>query len=136
MSIKSKLNYETVELTKIKKAVQLCLSREMIEDIKTDVTFGPLLDYYYINCLKEMLALKAGDRVIRYPKNWKEAFKERWTPRWLKKRFPVKYREYDVLVVFPDLLKEFPVPMQLRNKNYYMTFTELGSILPGEINEN
>lgn len=35
---------------------------------------------------------------IKYPKNWKEAFKERWFPNWLLKKFPVKYNEvkYDV----------------------------------------
>lgn len=130
MNINPKLNYEAVELTKIKKAAQLCLSRKMIHDLKIDVDFDYYLDNCYIRTVKEMLALKAGDRIIRYPKNWKEAFRERWLPQWMKKRFPIKYIEYDVLVVFPNLLKEFPVPMQLRNKNYFMTFTKPGSILP------
>ena len=27
-------------------------------------------------------------REIKYPENWKQAFKERWFPEWLKKRRP------------------------------------------------
>jgi len=33
---------------------------------------------------------------IRYPADWWEAFKERWFPRWLLKRYPVKYHEETV----------------------------------------
>jgi len=30
---------------------------------------------------------------VKYPENWKEAIKERWFPKWLLKKFPVKYTE-------------------------------------------
>lgn len=28
---------------------------------------------------------------VRYPADWWEAFKERWLPRWAKKRWPIRY---------------------------------------------
>jgi len=33
---------------------------------------------------------------IKYPKDWKEAFKERWFPKWLKHFYPVKYNIHEV----------------------------------------
>jgi hypothetical protein len=45
----------------------------------------------------------------RYPSDWKQAFKERWFPKWLLKKYPVKY---DVLIpkaLYPDIsLKNRP----------------------------
>lgn len=40
---------------------------------------------------------------VRYPKDWKQAFKERWFPQWLLKRYPVEYKEYTLDVIIPGL---------------------------------
>ena len=40
---------------------------------------------------------------IRHPKDWKQAFKERWFPQWLLKRYPVEYKEYTLDVIIPGL---------------------------------
>ena len=32
---------------------------------------------------------------VKWPKNWKEAFKEQWFPRWALKRWPVLYERVD-----------------------------------------
>lgn len=32
----------------------------------------------------------------QWPATWKEAFKERWFPRWAKKRWPIYYRKIEV----------------------------------------
>lgn len=32
----------------------------------------------------------------KYPKDWWEAFKERWLPQWFLKRVPVQYKHIDV----------------------------------------
>lgn len=44
----------------------------------------------------------------KYPVNWVEAVRERWLPKWLLKRYPVKYRRIDIdqkiyKAVFTDL---------------------------------
>lgn len=46
-----------------------------------------------------------GEKIkeIKYPKDWKEAFKERWFPKWLLKRYPVKYYRYNFKLIYPDL---------------------------------
>lgn len=47
---------------------------------------------------------------IRWPSNWKEAFKERWFPKWLLKYYPVhyEYRQYDAIAAFPTLKIAIP----------------------------
>jgi len=47
---------------------------------------------------------------IQYPSNWKESFKERWFPNWLKNRFPVKYRIHEMKskCVYPNFKPSLP----------------------------
>jgi len=40
---------------------------------------------------------------IKFPKDWKQVFKERWFPQWLLKRYPVEYKEYTLDVIIPGL---------------------------------
>lgn len=49
---------------------------------------------------------KATTLLVSFPKNWWEAFKERWFPKLLLKRSPVKYTEYsgDFWNLYPVLL--------------------------------
>jgi len=39
---------------------------------------------------------------IKFPIDWKEAFKARWFPKWLKKRFPIKYQVIKVTAFLPQ----------------------------------
>lgn len=41
--------------------------------------------------------------MARYPRDWWQAFKERWFPVWLKVHFPVKYVEIVAVHKFPEL---------------------------------
>lgn len=46
-----------------------------------------------------MAALPNGERIqvhARWPETWWDAFKERWFPQWLLRRFPVSWSEIDV----------------------------------------
>jgi len=131
---KLKMTKEEIILEKIKKVSIVKFSKELVDGVDLDLSSDFLVDMYAFRAIKELLALKAGDRIIRHPENWKEAIKERWFPRWLKKRTPVKYKEYDALVVFPDLLKKHPVPMQIRDQNYYITYAKHG-FLPSDKEE-
>jgi len=134
MLVKLNLTKEEIILEKIKKASIVKFSKEIIDGLDLDLDSDFLVDMYAFRAIKEVLALKAGDRIICYPENWREAIKERWYPQWLKKRFPIKYKKYDVLVVFPDLLRKHPVPMILRGQNYYLTYVEHG-FLPSDKEE-
>lgn len=47
---------------------------------------------------------------IEYPSDWWEVFKKRWFPRWLRRRYPVKYerRTVDVRAVYPTFRQQIP----------------------------
>jgi len=123
---KLNMTKEEIILEKIKKVSIAKFSKELIDGLNLDLSSDSFMDFYVFRAIKELLALKAGDRIVRHPENWKEAIKERWFPQWLKKRTPVKYKEYDALIIFPDILKKHPVPGILRGQNYYITYAKHG----------
>lgn len=47
---------------------------------------------------------------IKYPRDWWQAFRERWFPAWWLKRYPVKYREIvlDVKAIYPTFKPSVP----------------------------
>lgn len=42
--------------------------------------------------------------VVKYPKDWRQAFKERFFTKWVLKKYPVQYtkRVFDVKVLYPN----------------------------------
>ena len=128
LNLNEPINVEEMVLTKVRRFILQRLSKEFVLDV--NVWQDQILEDIVIRVMEEQLAMKAGERIIKYPKDWREAFKDRWFPRWLKKRFPVEYKEYDAIVMFPTLLKDHPIPEAMRNVNYYYTFSEPGKILP------
>ena len=54
---------------------------------------------------------------IKYPSDWKEAFKERWFPKRLLKKYPVKYNLtiIDVKAIYPTLKVKIPDHQRILN---------------------
>lgn len=44
-----------------------------------------------------------GLRTIRYPKDWWQAFKERWLPKIFRKWWPVEYKIIDIYALYPSI---------------------------------
>lgn len=66
---------------------------------------------YIMNSLSYKLSSRVFGCVVksvRFPKNWKEAFKERWFPQWLLRKYPVKYEELTLDMIMPNLKSEDP----------------------------
>lgn len=59
------------------------LTRRMIYTLRGSVTGKDKVDTYH--------------RYFRWPENWIEAFKERWFPEFLLRRYPVKYHNETVV---------------------------------------
>jgi len=97
---------------------------QITSDMVADVRHVEEFDSYFVTLKRRVLGQTLGEKIVRYPRNWKEAFKERWFPNWLKRRFPVKYQEYDALVVFPQLLQKYPLPLSIRREPHYFAFVE------------
>lgn len=59
---------------------------------------------------------------VQYPCNWIEAVKERWFPKWAKKKWPVRYtvKQLSVRVRFDVLYPEIEVPQANSQTFYFM----------------
>jgi hypothetical protein len=46
-----------------------------------------------------------GKRIekITYPMNWLESIKERWMPKWLTNRYPIRYTTFEARAYYPHL---------------------------------
>ena len=88
-------------------------------EVRTD------FDYEAQCVVEELKACMYGESLesttTQYPRDWWEAFKERWFCKTLLKKFPVLYNSYESVsyVMYPGL-----TPALAREKHYYVTFTE------------
>ena len=58
-----------------------------------------------IGISQSVFGIQVQKREIRYPKDWFQAFKERWFPEWAKDRWPVEYEviSIDVKEFYPSI---------------------------------
>lgn len=100
---------ETVELERIKFGLAMALDKEWMgasvefrDDFFTDRIVMQAHGYLW-GRNEELVE-------IRYPKDWREAFKERWFPVLLLKRYPVVYKAHriDVREIYPDYRPAIP----------------------------
>ena len=97
----------SVVLEKARLALLSYTSEEAFDDIQ--ISGHTIWGEIVARALKTMLVGKINNSRVQYPENWKEAFKERWLPGWIKKKFPIKYKKYDAYLIFPDYLKNHPL---------------------------
>lgn len=76
-------------------------------------------DRSFIRTIKvNIYGLKDKPVIIRYPENWLEALKERFAPKWLLKKYPIKYKEIkvDPMLIFPEMniaVPNFGAPVRI-----------------------
>ena len=118
---KEKLMTQKVILEKLAYYARIYLDPNIME---CNIGWDEYLKNYFISLKGQVAKLRhsAGQRIIKYPANWREAIKERWLPAWLKRKWPVKYKAYDALTIFPDFFREHPVPRGMKQMNYYFSF--------------
>ena len=82
------------------------------ELIRPNVDMRFVMDRFQVVVTGKLLGETIDKVHYKYPQDWKEAFKERWFPRWLLKKYPVKYThiEVDVNIAYPDLHKRIQMP--------------------------
>lgn len=55
--------------------------------------------------VSQITTMIAGERIkeISYPLDWWQAFKERWYPAFLLKKFPVTYHRWKIDFLYPEM---------------------------------
>ena len=105
---------EATTLEKIKFAVMQELEKSEWAKVVDSVEISEMARWQYDTiCLMvrgHIWGETGGHREIRYPRDWREAVRERWLPAWVKAIWPVRYTVIDVTakVTYPDLRVSLP----------------------------
>jgi hypothetical protein len=100
---------EKILLEKITFNITQTISREMLENA---VSIKVIEDLYSDNFLFLLRAEVWGEKIdshdIAWPKDWWQAFKLRWFPKWVLTRWPVIYEHHhvEVNVIYPEYRPE------------------------------
>jgi hypothetical protein len=97
----TQFNVERVMLEKFKFAVNHYMDESFMIDIEVEQRMDMIARRVAYQFRTEIAGQKLKD--FYYPANWKEAFKDRWFPKWLKKKFPVKFTYLEVKALYPQL---------------------------------
>lgn len=101
-------------------AILMTLSDEMLHP--DNVTLEWVSDYFETSVRAVIKAYIWSEDAGTYthPINWFEAFKEEHYPTWLKKRYPVKFREVHFSCIYPKWtpeIKETPFNIVIEKDN-------------------
>lgn len=85
-----------IDLQKLRFAVSQRISQAQLLDFSVD-TFQDFFTEDLTYRLKAAVwARHIGSDDVRFPADWWQAFKERWFPRWVNRRWPVQYRTFTI----------------------------------------
>lgn len=68
----------------------------------------PFLNQFVLSIRRDIMGRTIERVCVKYPRDWKEAVKERFAPKWFLARRPVRYRERVVEVM--ELCPDIPIP--------------------------
>jgi hypothetical protein len=86
-------------ITYIAEAVQLTVRKHIAPELIMDVSQVKYIADRVVYDFRIYIAGMEKERIKidrHWPSDWKEAFKERWFPHWLKRRFPVNYQSVHI----------------------------------------
>ena len=93
--------YKTIELEPVGTYIRYSFSRRAINDLGDRIKLDILekgIDEIVLQLRSYIWSNKRDDIIIKYPSNWKEAFKERWFPEWFLKNHPIKYTKHHIKI--------------------------------------
>jgi len=104
------VQYKTVELEKIKLVVLSYLDSRLAQfaidpkvEIMSQVEWAA--DTIGIRVVQEVFGREVQRQECEWPRDWWQAFKERWYPAWAKRRWPVEYERFVITAreLYPDI---------------------------------
>lgn len=111
MSFTDYQEYTSITLDKIQVGVSKAIAKEYCNHINVDILIEEVSKSIIVKLLKWDYAenLQNEKVFVKYPKTLFQYFKEKYAPKFIKKKYPVKYKEYKVTfkrnAVYPQLHK-------------------------------
>lgn len=108
MSDAAKIHTETLEMLRmwIRRALADSSVEDMIRDVQLVEMYGTAIGKQCAYEIESFVwAQEKESREISYPADWWQAFRDRWFPRWAKRRWPVRYAKWQckVYATYPSL---------------------------------
>jgi len=104
------MKYEAVTLEKVEQILDYRISANLLKFKGIDLKIKLELDYVAdeISCkIINSVTSQSIEKVeIKYPKDWIQAFKERWFPKFLLNRYPIIYtkKTIDIRALYPRVI--------------------------------
>jgi len=92
-------NCGEINLLKERLTQIISLSDALLVDTRVDCIVDRMARNVLMKFKKEILYTDQCS--IKHPLDWIESFKERWFPEWLIKKYPIKYKVYNVREYYP-----------------------------------
>jgi hypothetical protein len=94
---------ETIEviLKKIEIGMNRAFTNEYLMNVKTYTDYDVLSGTTQVSVRGYIWGEELVD--VSFPRDWWQAFKDRWFPQWLKRRFPVMKTRIEGMAYFPKL---------------------------------
>jgi hypothetical protein len=117
-----------IELEKIRLFSSAAILKAKLDLIEPEIICEREVDQLVLRLQGYIWGETKFKKTIRYPIDWKQSIKERWFPKWLLKKYPVKYKTHniDAKIIYPKL--KISMPEQKHNLvfNYYEEDQEEG----------
>jgi len=100
-----------IELEKIKVGLEQSVSQYLLDvSVDIDILSARFTNQVVFHIKGFLWGEKLPTKTIRYPSDWWQAFKARWFPEWLLKRYPAKYTTQHITasIIYPGLNPSIP----------------------------
>lgn len=100
---------EDFDLEKLKIKFQVVLDKFLLDH---SISLREIEDCIIATIEGYVWSMPIQQQEIIYPKDWWQSFKDRFFPRFMLKKFPVKYTRYsiDIRAIYPELRILHPNP--------------------------
>lgn len=100
-----KVEYKTVVLDVIRKQMQVMLDKEFVDDVGFKIAVEERMDAIILALRRETVGQNLESVLWKYPKDWVQAVKAHFAPKWFTRIYPIKYRQcqIDVQALYPQL---------------------------------
>jgi len=89
--------------------VRQAVSDKLLESADVNVIVDTVMRNMIMEIHRKFSSLEIKRQEVKYPADWKQAFKERWFPKWALKKWPVQYTT--IMLAAETLFYDFHNPL-------------------------
>lgn len=122
MNTKSQIKTVNLQLQTIWQRMQLSSHKISLANVETSVILNDFANSFEVTIIARMAGQKV--QTYKHPKTWLDAFKLRWFPKWLQKKYSVEYVKLETWECYPEYAipkDKFGEPVQffmIENESY------------------